>query len=145
MVSFLCHTYIPPEYFVVQRGKGRGGDTRYKPVRYKEAGRGGGGWRGCTQFVHGRRSMTIDPRIHTMPGRSTSGFQQPGRHCLHQARSVVRFSASRVKGEMHASKNRARKTDFGILRLLSCLWVTAPMSWRGGGIFAWSLRPTAVS
>ena len=32
----------------------------------------GGG--GCTQFVHGRCRMTIDPRIPTMPGRSTSGF-----------------------------------------------------------------------
>ena len=41
--------------------------------------RGGGGQ--CTQFVHGRSRMTIDPRIPTMPGRSTSGFHQPGRHC----------------------------------------------------------------
>ena len=46
---------------------------------------GGGG--GGTQFVHGRSRMTIDARIPTMPGRSTSGFHQPGRHCLHQARS----------------------------------------------------------
>ena len=38
---------------------------------------------GGTQFVHGRSRMTIDPRISTMPGRSTSGFHQPGRHCLH--------------------------------------------------------------
>ena len=45
---------------------------------------------GCTQFVHGRSCMTIDPRIPTMPGRSTSGFHQTGRHCLHQARSAVR-------------------------------------------------------
>ena len=30
----------------------------------------------CTQFVHGRSRMTIDPRISTMPGRSTSGFHQ---------------------------------------------------------------------
>ena len=33
---------------------------------------------GCTQFVHGHSRMTIDPRILTMPGRSTSGFHQPG-------------------------------------------------------------------
>ena len=33
---------------------------------------------GCTQFVHGRSRMTLDPRIPTMPGRSTSGFHQPG-------------------------------------------------------------------
>ena len=37
---------------------------------------GGVGWGGggCTQFVHGRRRTTIDRRIPTMPGRSTSGF-----------------------------------------------------------------------
>ena len=48
-------------------------------------------WRGggrCTQFVHGRSRMTLDPRIPTMPGRSTSGFRQPGTHCLHQARGA---------------------------------------------------------
>ena len=37
--------------------------------RVKEKGGGGG-----TQFVHGRYRMTIDPRIPSMPGRSTSGF-----------------------------------------------------------------------
>ena len=64
-------------------------------------GEGGGG----TQFVHGRSRMTIGPRILTMPGRSTSGFHKPGRHCLHQARSAVRCSASRMKGELHPSEN----------------------------------------
>ena len=44
--------------------------------RGRERRRGGGG---CTQFVHGRSRMTIDLRIPTMPGRSTSGFHQPGR------------------------------------------------------------------
>ena len=38
--------------------------------------------------------MTMDPRIPTTPRRSTSGFHQPGRYCLHQARSAVRCSAS---------------------------------------------------
>ena len=74
-------------------------------------GRGGGGHLvggGCTQFVHGRSRMTTDPRIPTMPGRSTSGFHQPGKHCLHQPRSAVRCSASRMKGELHPSKNRSR-------------------------------------
>ena len=28
--------------------------------------------------MHGRSRMTIDPYIPTMPGRSTSGFHQPG-------------------------------------------------------------------
>ena len=63
-------------------------------------GQGGGeGWAGgdCTQFVRGRSCMNIDPHIPTMPGRSTSGFHQPGRHCLHQARSAVKRSASRMK------------------------------------------------
>ena len=62
---------------------------------------------GCTQFVHGRSRMAIHSRIPTLPGRSTSGFNQPTRHCLHQARSAVRYSASRMKGELHPSKNRS--------------------------------------
>ena len=68
----------------------------------------GGQRGGCTQFAHGRSRMTIDPRILTMPGRSTSGFHQPGRHCLHQARSAVRCSASPMKGELPPSKNRSK-------------------------------------
>ena len=41
-----------------------------------------------------------------MPERGTSGFHRPGRHCLHQVRSPVRCSASRIKGELHPTKNR---------------------------------------
>ena len=37
---------------------------------------------GCTNVMHGRSSITIDPRIPTTPGRRTSGFLQPDRHCL---------------------------------------------------------------
>ena len=66
---------------------------------------GGGG--GCTPFLHGRERIAIDPRIPTMLGRSTSGFHQPGRHCLHQAQIAVRCSASRTEGELHPSKNRS--------------------------------------
>ena len=55
-------------------------------------GSAGNGGAGCTQFVRGLGRMTIGSRIHTIPGRSTSGFHQPGRHCLHQARSAVRCS-----------------------------------------------------
>ena len=55
--------------------------------------------------MHGRSRMAIDPRIPTMPGRSTSGFHHPGKLCLHQARSAVRCSASRIKGGLHPSKN----------------------------------------
>ena len=70
-------------------------------ISYGEGGGGGG-----AKLVHGRSRMAIDPRIPTMPGRSTLGFHQPGRHCLHQARSTVRCSASRMKGELHPSNNR---------------------------------------
>ena len=59
--------------------------------------RGGGGGIGCAQFVHGRSRMTIDPRIPTMPGRSTPGFHQPGIHCLHQPSAKRR----EVFGESH--------------------------------------------
>ena len=43
-----------------------------------------------------------------MPGRSMSGFNRLDRHCLHHARSTVRCSASRMKGELHSTKNRLR-------------------------------------
>ena len=58
--------------------------------------------------MHGRSLMTIDPRILTMPGRNTSGFYQPGRHCLHQARSAVACLVSRMKGELTPTKTRLR-------------------------------------
>ena len=38
--------------------------------------------RGVLDTIHGRSRMIIDPRIPTMPGRSTPGFHRPGRHCL---------------------------------------------------------------
>ena len=68
--------------------------------------------------MHGRSRVTIDPRTPTMPGRSTSGFHRPGRHCLHQARSVVRCRASRMKGELHPTMNRYRSG-------FPCIWMTA--------------------
>ena len=83
------------------------------PFHRREEGAGGGGRAGggvgwvCTQFVHGLVRMTICPRIATIPGRRTSGFHQTGRHCLHQARRAVRCSASRMKSELHTSKNRS--------------------------------------
>ena len=57
---------------------------------------GGRGW--CTHVMHGRSRVTIDPRVPIMPGRSTSGFHRPGRHCLHQARS------RQVLGESHEGR-----------------------------------------
>ena len=73
-----------------------------------EWGTGGGvlDRRDVLVLMHGRSRMTIDPRIPKMPGRSTSGFHRPGRPCLHQARSAVRCPASRMKGELHPTKNR---------------------------------------
>ena len=89
---------------------------------------GGGGGRG-TQFVRGRSRMTINPRIPTMPGRSTSGFHHPGKHCLHQKREAG-YGAMRVAWRVNRILPRtARKTDFGTLCLLSRLWMTAPMSY----------------
>ena len=79
---------------------GRGGGEEGVGRGREAGGRGGGG---CTKCVHDRSRMTIDPRIPVMPGRSTSGFRQPGRHCLHHARSAVEFLASRMKGELHPS------------------------------------------
>ena len=64
----------------------------------------GGG--GVLDIMHGRNRMTVDPRIPTMSGRSSSGLHRPGRCCLPQARSAVRCSASRTEGELHLNKNR---------------------------------------
>ena len=66
------------------------------------SGSGGGVF---TQFVHGRSQITVNPPIPTVPGRSTPGVHQPGRHCLHQAQSSVRCSLSRIKSGLHPSTN----------------------------------------
>ena len=70
----------------------------FKLFQFRHALGGGG-----VYSVHGRSRMAIDSRIPTMPGRRTSGFHQPGRHCLHQARSAVRCSVSSIKGGWTAS------------------------------------------
>ena len=64
-----------------------------------KSGRGGR----CTQFVHGRSRMAIDPRTPAMPGRSALGFHQPGSHCLPTRRPLLAPSANRneVFGESH--------------------------------------------
>ena len=67
-----------------------------------------GGAPGCTHFMHSRSRMTIDPRISTVSGRSTSstsGLHRPGRHRVDQARIAVRCSASRMKGELQSAKS----------------------------------------
>ena len=84
----------------------------------------------------------VDPRPRTMLGRSTSGFQhRQGRHCLHQARVAVRCRASRMKRELHPTKNRPRG-GFACIYI----WMTAAMAWSFGhfqrqrwvqGVTAW--------
>ena len=70
---------------------------------------GGGVGRVHSIFMHGRSGMTIEPRILAMPERSMSGFPRPGRRCLHQARSAVRCSASRMRMScIPPIKNRLR-------------------------------------
>ena len=62
---------------------------------------------GCTSFMDSRSRMNIDPinSTPTMTEWSMSGFHQPGRHRAQQARNAVRCSTSRIKGELHSSKN----------------------------------------
>ena len=101
--SFVC---ARPKVSLSDEGdrEGKGGRWAGVPKSRKRASRG---WRGgCTHVMHGRSRMTIDPSMRTMPGRSTSGFQRRGRHYLHQPRSALRCSASRMKGELHPTKKR---------------------------------------
>ena len=69
---------------------------------------------------------TIDLRIPTMPGRNTSGFHRPGRHCLLQARNAVRCSASRVKGELHLALRAACQADFRTPHLVRSTFLRIP-------------------
>ena len=52
--------------------------------------------------------MTIDSRIPTMPGRSTSNFHQPGRHCLHQAPKHREVFGSRGRGGQEGAEQEGR-------------------------------------
>ena len=38
--------------------------------------------------------QAVDPCIPTLPGRNTSGFHPPGKHCLREARSAKRGEVS---------------------------------------------------
>ena len=80
----------------------------------EERGRDGG----VLGTMHGRSRVTIDLRIPTMPGRSTSGFHRPDRHCLQRARSTVGCRVSFMEGELHPAKNY-------LCGGLPCVWVTA--------------------
>ena len=64
----------------------------------------GGGLGGVSIAIHGRSVKTnIYPRIPTLPEARQVCTDQAG-CCLHQARSAVRFSATRVKGELHPAR-----------------------------------------
>ena len=76
--------------------------------------------------MHGHSRMTIDPRMPTIPGRTTSGFHRPGRHCEHPVRSAVRCSASRMKGKLYPTQDHLRGG-------LACIW-TATSNELGGGL-----------
>ena len=54
--------------------------------------------------MHGRGLIIIDPLYNA--GREHVGFLPTRPTCLHQARSAMRCSASRMKGELHATKTR---------------------------------------
>ena len=58
------------------RGQVRAEHLRSGMCALAGARRGGG-----THVMYGCSRMTIDPRIPTMPARSTSGFHRPGVHC----------------------------------------------------------------
>ena len=61
---------------------------------------------GVLVFMHSRSLKTIDPRIPTVPRRSTSGLHRPGKRRLHQARGAVRCSASRIEGELRSTESQ---------------------------------------
>ena len=100
------------------------------------------GYGGDSVLVHGRSRMTVerDPRIPTMPGRSSSSFHtnQAGIACTErEAPRVMLFGESH--GELLHPEPLVRKTDFGTPCCayfeISCSWMTAPnnMGYGGGG------------
>ena len=72
--------------------------ARSVPLKRRACKGGGGG----THIMRGRSLSDHKP---SHPYNAMSGFRRPGRRCLHQARSAVRCSASRMKSELHPAKN----------------------------------------
>ena len=72
--------------------------------------------------------MTINPRIPTLPERSTSAFYRPGsRHCLDRERSAVTCWASRTKGTScicysEPPVRRTLRMDDSFERILFLFW-----------------------
>ena len=121
-------------------GKGEGGLRPCdKPPPHPPLRQGGGdsllGARGGVYSVCARPvSYDYRPSHPHNAGTEHVRVSPTCRHRLHQTRSAVRRSANRMKSELHP-KRTARETDFGTLCLLSCLRITAPISyfvfWRG--------------
>ena len=64
------------------------------------------GGEGVLIVVHSRSVTSIDACIPEMSERNTPCLHRPRSYCLHQARSAVVCSASRMAGELHPTKNR---------------------------------------
>ena len=71
------------------------------------------GWGG--RVMHSRSRMTIDLRIPTIPGRSTSYFHRPSVHGYHQARRGVWCLVSRIEGELHVPPNGGHDEETAVL------------------------------
>ena len=104
------------------RGQQRMGRSQNRPFPRtraqceKKVGRAGGA--SVLIIMYGHSLEPIVPRIPIMLGRSTSGFYRPGRHRVHQARSAVRYSVSRVKRELHPAKNHSWGRLWHLVRTL---------------------------
>ena len=85
--------------------------SRYSLQIARKKERAEGGERSVHVAMCTASPKTVDPRIPTMPGRSMSGFYRSGRHCLHQARSSMRCSASRMKGGLLPTKNHQAQRE----------------------------------
>ena len=81
--------------------EGRGGTVREGEERGGEVALRGGRGVLISSIAAVLRPLTL---AYLMPGRSTSGCHQPGRHRVHQARRAVRRS-SRMKGRLHPTEN----------------------------------------
>ena len=68
--------------------------------------------------MHGRSRMAMDPRIPTNAGDGTRWVFIDQADIASTKRENVRYSTSRMKGELHPTKNR-------LCGGLYCKWMTA--------------------
>ena len=66
-------------------------------------------------IMHGCSCTTVDPRIPTMPKRSTSDFHAPGRHC----------SRREVLDESHEGQTASYQELLLLRRIFWHIWMTA--------------------